>query len=118
MDKVCTKCGSINWGTWTSSSKGTINIYCKTCRKSRAHTYDLRKSLAAGTHTQKQWLNKLATYTCCPSCGRRWEEIPKRPDKRYKYVWTKDHIIPLGQGGSDMIDNIQPLCYKCNFAKR
>jgi 5-methylcytosine-specific restriction endonuclease McrA len=54
----------------------------------------------------------------CPGCHRTWEEIPPRPDPRYKSVITKDHILPLHHGGSDLIDNIQPLCYQCNFKKR
>ena len=29
-----------------------------------------------------------------------------------------DHIIPLARGGSHTFDNIQILCYTCNFSKR
>lgn len=30
---------------------------------------------------------------------------------------TVDHIVPLHRGGTNLIDNIQPLCGRCNRAK-
>ncbi|WP_366934240.1 HNH endonuclease [Phaeobacter sp.] len=43
--------------------------------------------------------------------------MPARPDKRYKHVWTKAHIVPVYHGGSNDISNIQAECYQCNFKK-
>ncbi|MCA1630933.1 MAG: HNH endonuclease [Acidobacteria bacterium] len=70
-----------------------------------------------GSHTHKEWLEKLARYNRCPRCNRLWSEVPRRPNLRYKSVWTKDHIIPITDGGTSDIANIQPLCYSCNFSK-
>lgn len=58
-----------------------------------------------GTHTDADWRSLLDVcgYLCC-KCK---EEEPL----------VKDHIKPLYKGGSDSIDNIQPLCRKCNSAK-
>lgn len=115
--QACTKCGNRSFGWYTSSSTGHIHYYCTVCRDERRVNYLKRKLANGGTHTIGEWRKKLARYSRCPRCGRRWEDIPSRPNKRYKNVWTKDHKIPLSRGGSDDISNIQPLCYQCQFRK-
>ncbi|MFC5847039.1 HNH endonuclease [Deinococcus petrolearius] len=94
-----------------------MSRYCRPCRRLRAQKYEERRKRNGGHHTQKEWLACLAAFTACPGCDRRWEDIPPRPDRRYRYVWTKDHIRPLSLGGTNEINNIQPLCYRCQFSK-
>ena len=59
-------------------------------------------------HTFGEWelLRKQYNYTC-PCCEKSEPEIKL----------TRDHIIPLSKGGSNLIENIQPLCLKCNLHK-
>ena len=65
-----------------------------------------------GTHTYGEWelLKKQYNYTC-PCCG-----LSEPFNQKSKYL-TEDHIIPLSKGGSDLIENIQPLCLSCNVKK-
>jgi len=71
---------------------------------------DKRKKFygTVGSHTNGEWelLKKQYGYTC-PSCGIG------EPETKL----TEDHIIPLSKGGSDYIENIQPLCKMCNCKK-
>ena len=111
---VCGK-GHDSWSTWTSTD-GTIHKYCKSCRRVRARNYSTRKKSAKGDHTRSEWEAKKRSYDRCPQCGRKWEDVtPSKGSAKYKI--TKDHIIPLIEGGTDYISNIQPLCYQCNFGK-
>lgn len=61
-----------------------------------------------GFHTLGEWETLKAQYNwTCPACNNSEPQIKL----------TVDHIIPLSRGGSDNIENIQPLCRTCNFKK-
>lgn len=116
-DQVCRKCGANKFGYWASSSGTRSGRYCRPCRQNRAASYRRRKAENGGRHTKAEWRELLARTPNCPGCGAAWGDIPPRPNPRHKHPWTKDHIVPLLQGGTDDISNIQPLCYGCNFRK-
>lgn len=72
------------------------------------NTRRARKLSAKGSHTDQEWQALKAFYDFkCLCCGKR------EPDIRL----TRDHVIPLTIGGSDSIDNVQPLCARCNSKK-
>ena len=63
---------------------------------------------ADGSHTEQEWLSVKAMFNfTCPCC------LQKEPAIKL----TEDHITPLSKGGSDHIENIQPLCGPCNSFK-
>lgn len=68
----------------------------------------VRKLEAVGSHTDEEWQVLKVFYDFrCLCCGKQEPHIKL----------TRDHVIPLTQGGSDAIDNIQPLCARCNSKK-
>lgn len=61
-----------------------------------------------GSHTLGDWENLKIQYNLiCPCCHKSEPDI----------TLSEDHIIPLSRGGSDNIENIQPLCRSCNSKK-
>ena len=65
-----------------------------------------RRRGAVGSHTHREWLDKVAVFAgCCAYCGR--DDLPL----------GRDHQIPLSRGGSNLITNVVPACAPCNFAK-
>ena len=65
-----------------------------------------RKRNATGSYTLEEWRALCGFYEqTCLRCLRTDRPL------------TPDHIVPLAWGGSDDIDNIQPLCQPCNSAK-
>lgn len=62
----------------------------------------------SGSHSVVEWETLKAQYNwTCPCCHKFEPEIKL----------SVDHIIPLIRGGSNNIENIQPLCRSCNCKK-
>lgn len=70
-----------------------------------AHAYRARKAANGGSYTAQEWNELCAFYDhACLCCG---ECKPLTPD----------HVVPISRGGSNAIENIQPLCLDCNRRK-
>ena len=67
-----------------------------------------RKRVNGGFHTFVEWNILKAQYNwTCPCCKKMEPEI----------TLVRDHVVALSKGGSDNIENIQPLCRSCNAKK-
>ena len=68
----------------------------------------LAEARKKGTHSKQEWeeMKHFFENTCVKCHGAT----------KLNGV-VKDHIIPIYKGGSDGIDNLQPLCAKCNASK-
>lgn len=77
---------------------------------SRRHASKRRawKRNSPGEYTLAEWTALCERYDFhCLRCKRRAPDIDL----------TADHVLPLSKGGSNLIDNIQPLCLHCNLSK-
>jgi uncharacterized protein YdaU (DUF1376 family) len=89
-------------GSKGAANKWGINTDAENKQKRSERLANARR---LATHSLGEW-NALK-HICdeqCVRCGSDNELV-------------KDHIQPIYQGGSDGIDNIQPLCRKCNSSK-
>lgn len=104
-DWVKEKLSKARSGKGNSNWKGGQTKEERNFQKNQWHR---RRRLAEGTHTFKEWQELKSKHNnTCLCCGE------KEPD----IALTIDHIIPLSKGGTDYIDNIQPLCKSCNCKK-
>lgn len=108
--KTKSNSGSFLTGEKSPNWKGGISLGKNKKEYKRFKTLErwARKNGAEGNHTLEQWqeLKKKYDYMCL--CCKKTEPFIKL---------TEDHIIPLIKGGSNNIENIQPLCGSCNSRK-
>lgn len=74
-------------------------------RLSRLRRERMEAARALGTHTEAEW-TALVAY-----CGGRCVRCSSAESVQ------KDHIKLVARGGSDSIENLQPLCRRCNCGK-
>lgn len=83
---------------------GHRQAYAKRTTKTQRH----RNKSGSADFTENEWMDLCFHYDyTCLRCSRREPEI----------MITPDHVVPLARGGTNTIDNIQPLCLQCNVAK-
>ncbi len=103
-------------GRKKSKEANKRNIQTKIiCNRRRA----LKKQGVTGKHTRNEWEQlKKKHNNKCLICGISENDISIKWAGTQFTKLTKDHIKPLSKGGTDNIDNIQPLCVSCNAKKR
>jgi len=102
-----------------SFTRRSNNTYFSACKDCNRHVFAQRRrarmNAAEGSYSTEQWIILAAQYSRCPMCLRGWADIPTLPGR--DSVITVDHIEPISKGGSNSIENLQPLCYSCNSMK-
>ena len=84
------------------------------------HVYRARLAKAKGFFTYREFRNLCKKYGYrCLSCGKTEQQLFD-----INRVLVPDHVKPISRGGSNSIDNIQPLCHSikngrngCNNSK-
>lgn len=79
-------------------------------RQTRAQRLTAARRL--GTHTETEWRALVAV------CGNKCLRCQTAAADLEGGSICKDHIVPIYQGGSDAIENLQPMCRQCNTAKK
>ncbi len=102
---------SIRVGEWRKKNKEKANKHWREWRTKNGKNaeYDnarrARERNAEGRYTASEFTALCEKYeNKCLKCGE---------EKKL----TADHVVPLIAGGSNGIDNIQPLCKSCNSSK-
>ncbi len=82
--------------------------YYKSYCYSRMRSAKIARAKDVATHTEEEWFEMVDYFDhLCLKCYSS-DFIGGLP--------TKDHIIPIHEGGTDSIRNIQPLCRECNVS--
>ena len=73
----------------------TIDLVWQKAKRDHSSTYDVFRTDICGTSISKA----------------RYGDVDN------EFGWEIDHILPVSEGGTDHIDNLQPLHWKTNRAK-
>lgn len=113
-DTLCARCGSeFDSGDPNRTQSFTFSLVCQGCSDhagrvtSRQNRRCKRKGVTSRL-SRYDWLSVQYKFDfACACCG-----VPAMLEQI-----TLDHIIPLGEGGSNCVTNIQPLCVTCHRDK-
>jgi 5-methylcytosine-specific restriction endonuclease McrA len=113
--KISKACGGEKCWNWKGGISRNEKEYHKKYREAHKNNYSFYARLrhykvkgATGSHTFGEWETlKAQCNWACLACKRKEPEIKL----------TEDHIIQISKGGSNNIENIQPLCVNCNSKK-
>jgi len=83
----------------------TANADPEVKRIRRINAEAKKKGISGVLDVEEWWRMVEAQEGFCPRCNRETE------------YFTVDHILPLSKGGTNTIENIQPLCMMCNSYK-
>ncbi len=110
--KTCPHCKQYRlYSEYYKSSRDSdgMQCYCNSCAREMGRIYGrvqvARKRGNGGSFTASEWLDLCEQFdNRCLACS---EHKPLHAD----------HILPVSKGGSSNIENIQPLCARCNGKK-
>jgi 5-methylcytosine-specific restriction endonuclease McrA len=105
QEQTCNQCGERK-SVWSFSPTSKT---CKVCRRINRHGQRAIKLGYSGVFTAIEWRE------VCHKHNYRCVKCLKIVDFE---LMTIDHIVSMLHGGTNTIDNIQPMCARCNSGKR